>query len=221
MRRLPYAREIVAGLAALAALLLMLPSSCAFAPPVDRKLHAAIGQALGREAVNLLGRDGGVIVITRDTAAFPQPALDVLLENFRREISRAGGKIVATRLIQLDPIRPAEVPPGDFLELIQHSSTGQVIVSLLGPPFLSEDQRRKLGQIKPRIVAFCSGNLAENLNFPSFFEAGLLHAALVSRPLSSLRADASHSSADRFEQLYRTVRAPDLAASRATSPSNP
>ena len=221
MRRLANAREIVAGLAALAALLLILPSSCAFAPPVDRQVHAAIGQALGREAINLLGPGGGVTVITRDTAAFPHPALDIVLEHLKREVSRAGGKVVGTRLIQLDPIRPAEVPPGDFVELIQRSSPGQVIVSLLGPPFLSQDQRRRLGRIKPRIVAFCSGNLAENLDLPSFFEAGLLHAALVSQPLSSLRADASHSSAERFAQLSRTVRAPDLAASRATSPAGP
>src|SRR6266850_497651 len=106
MTRLPNVREIVAGLAALAALLLIFLSAGKFGPRIDRQLHAAIGQALGREAVNLLGRDGGITVITRDTSAFPQPALDILLENLKREVSRAGGNFAATRLIQLDPIRP-------------------------------------------------------------------------------------------------------------------
>lgn len=212
----PSSREILGALAGLGALLLMILTWSQLPPRIDRQTHAAIGQALGREALHLLGPGGGVTIITRDTTAFPQPAIDILLESFKREVSRANGRIAATRLIQADPIRPAEVPPGDFFELIQRSSTGDVIVSLLGPPIFSEDQRQRLRQIKPRIVAFCSGNLAENLNLGPFFEAGLLHAAVISRPLSALGREQPMG-ANRFDQLYKTVRARDLAASSGAS----
>src|SRR5687767_2146921 len=189
MTRLISVRESVAALAGLAALLVIFLSSCRFHPGIDRKLHGAIGTALGREAVKLVGQGGGVIIITRDTAAFPQPAIEVLLDNLKRELRRAGANIRATRLIQADPIRPAEVPPGDFVELIQRASRGDVILSLLGPPILNADQRDRLTQMKPKIVAFCSGSLAENLDLVSLFQADLLHAAVVSRPLSMLRTD--------------------------------
>src|SRR5207248_1548227 len=45
--------------------------------PVDRKLHEKIGTALAVEAASLLRPGGKITVISRDTRAFPQPALDI------------------------------------------------------------------------------------------------------------------------------------------------
>ena len=203
--------EFVAVVIAFAALVATFLTAFEFRPRVNRRLHAAIGEALARETLKLLGQGGQVTVIARDTETFKQPAMDVLLATFTREVRRAGAAMAATQLIQLDPLRPAEVPSGDFFELIRRAPAGQVIVSFLGPPLLAEEQRSRLGQIKPKIVAFCSGNLAEMVDLRQLFEAGLLHAAVVSRRLPSVATDKPRRISQDFDQLYLTMTAADLA----------
>src|SRR5262245_21199435 len=208
--------EIASVLSASLALAAIFFSAHQFAPRVDRKLHAAIGRALAKEALSLLGPGGKITVITRDTKAFPQPAIDVLLESFRRELRRADATLGATQLIQVDPLRPVAVPSGDFFELIRRSSAEHVIVSLLGPPLLTEEQRNRLGRIRPKIVAFCSGSVAENIPLRQLFDAGLLHAAIVNRPSST----GNHQKApDTFDQLYLAVRGANLSTLPAPSDS--
>src|SRR5437870_1736818 len=123
--------EIIAFLSGAAALVAIFLSLCEFPPRIDRKLHAAIGKALAKEALVLLGERGQITLIARDTQAFPQPAMDALLSSFRREIHRSGATIAAIHLVQTDPLRPVDVPAGDFFEIIRRSPSGHVVVSLL------------------------------------------------------------------------------------------
>jgi hypothetical protein len=202
--------EITALLTTSAALVVIFFASCESSPPLDRKLHDSIGKALAKETLSLLGTRAQITIITRDTETFAQPAFDVLLDSFKREVGRAGGNVGATKLIQTDPLRPVDVPPGDFFELIQRASAGHVIVSLLGPPLLTEEQLNKLGPVKPKIVAFCSGNLAENIDLRPLFDAGLLHAAVVSRRLHAATGK-SIKNQNSFDQLYGMVKPADFS----------
>jgi hypothetical protein len=122
-------------------------------------------------------------------------------------------------LIQVDPLRPVAVPPGDFFELIRRSSAEHVLVSLLGPPLLTEEQRNRLGRVKPKIVAFCSGSVAENIHLRQLFDAGLLHAAIVNKPPSATAIGNHQSVPDTFDQLYLAVRAANLSTLPASSNS--
>ncbi len=195
------ATDIVSILVASAALVTMVLFSWDFRLPVDRGLHSEIGRALAKEALSLARPGAEMVVITRDTEAFPQPALDILLKSFQREIGRTGHITITTQSLQLDPLRPVDVPPGDFYELIRRSNSERIIVSLLGPPALTEEQRATLGSVKPKIIAFCSGNLAESLDLQELFKAGLLHVALINRRPAAGAADSS-----TFNGLYTVVR---------------
>ncbi len=195
--------------ATLGAVLAMLLSSYHWPPRIDRPLHRAIGTALAKQALGLLGPQGQILVIARDTEAFPQPAIDVALDSFEREVRRAKSKAATIERLQVDPLRPVEVPPGDFFELIRRVPTGHVIVSLLGPPLLTADQVKRLGTTRPKIVAFCSGSVAEQLDLSRLFDAGLLHAALVSRPMAQQRSGESATPPNTFDQLYVRVTAED------------
>ena len=187
-------------------------STCESAPTIDRKIHEAIGRAIAKEAVGLL-RDGGQIsVITRDTEAFKQPALEVQMDSFKAEIRRAGATLGVTRRIQLDPLRPFQAPPGDFYELIRRTPSGSVIVSFMGPPMLTEEERVQLGTNKPGIVAFCPGNPEENGYLRSLFDQQLLHAAVVRRPNSGQTGFNSGQVAETFDQLYQSVTAAEPSA---------
>ena len=205
--------EIIAGLVTVAAVMVVFLSSYQLEPRIDRQLHTAIGKTLAKEALGLLGQGGQIAVIARDTESFRQPAIDILLQSFKREIARANASISATQWVQADPLRPVEVPPGDFFELIRRSPAEHVIVSLLGPPLLTEEQRNKLGRVKPKIVAFCSGNLAEKIDLSQLFGAGLLHSAVVNRRVPPEATGNRPTTPKSFEQLYMTIKAADVPAS--------
>ncbi len=187
------------------------------APRVDRTVPEAIGQALAREAIRLIGRGGKIVIITRDTVSFPQPAMEIVLERIQRELRRETIPPALIQLVQVDPLRPVEVPSGDFFESIRRAPEGQVIISLLGPPLLSDEQRTKLGRVKPKVVAFCSGNIAGMVDLRRLFEAGLLHAAIVGRPLPTGAPVTGAKFRETFDQLYLTV--PGTDASKKTSVS--
>ena len=173
-------------------------------PRIEPAVHSAIGREMAKEALRLMLPGGQIIVITRDTSAFKQPASQIQLQSFSREIRNAHTSIARTQVIQLDPLRPVEVPSGDFYELLRRAQAQDVIVSFMGPPLLTEEQRSALGSIKPRIVAFCSGSLSEQVDLQKLFQGGLLHAAIVNRPADSSPFSSS-GIPDTFEQLYMTV----------------
>jgi hypothetical protein len=164
-------------------------------------IHSEVGKALAREALSVAQAGGTIMVIARDTKSYRQPATEAALRAIQKEAE--GAKVgVTTKLIPLDPLRPAEVPPGDFYEAIRRAKPGEVIISLLGPPVLETEQRAKLGKTRPKIVAFCTGNLSEQSDLRGLFQEELLHAAVVNRAGSKTVS----SGAGEFESLYEIVR---------------
>ena len=202
--------EFASALTTLGALTVMVVSNCEWPPSTHRKLHAAIGKAIAREALSLLGNGGQITVIARDTATFQQPAAEIQLNSFREEIRRSKATIGTTQFLQVDPLRPLQVPPGDFFELIRRAPSGNVIVSFMGPPLLTEEQRGQLGTVKPRIVAFCPGSVAGSIDLRALFDQQLLHAAVVSRRNSGRSPPSDKGLADSYERLYRSVTAVNL-----------
>jgi hypothetical protein len=198
MAAAPKTKEILAIAIGIASVLALALSFWSVPPRADKTLHARIGQSLASEGLKLLKPGGKFVVIARDTEAFPQPAMDILFETLEVQIRAAGKEIRLVQRIQLDPIRPTAVPPGDFYELLRRAPAGDVIISLLGPPLLQQEDRTKLGRPKACVVALCIGMAAENLAM--LFDAGLLHVALID-------AASASSKLTRFDQLYTIARA--------------
>jgi hypothetical protein len=167
---------------------------------------------MARQALEFMQPGGRITVITRDTTAFKNPAADLQLASFKRAVSQAHGTMGSVIALQVDPLRPVEVPSGDFQDLIRATPQGSVIVSFMGPPLLSEAQRNQLGEIKPAIVAFCSGSLPQRVDLRPLFEQGLLKAAVISKP-SPAPADPSPSSLQGwFDRYFTVVTAANAAA---------
>ena len=167
-----------------------------FPPSAETAIPERIGREMAQEALRLRGANGRVTVLVRDTAEFPQKAVDVALASFESELGRNGAKADGIRRFQVDPLRMVQVPPGDFFELMRRAKSGDVLVSFMGPPLLSEEQRAALGTIQARVVAFCPGYLPRYINLSLMVERGLLHGGIVSR------ADAS---GERFESQYERL----------------
>src|SRR5687768_16652354 len=91
--------------------------------PVDKTIHVEMGRKLAAECRQLLGPGGKVTIIARDVEAFQQPAMTTLVSTLESEF---GESIRSVEAIQVDPIRPCEVPPGDFYELLRRLPAGDV-----------------------------------------------------------------------------------------------
>lgn len=198
----------------LGSVVLALLGTVEFPPAIDRARHAAIGRAMAREALKNVKPGAGVVAIVRDTAAFAHPESDAQFRAFRDTLRTGGSSIAVIQSIQVDPLRPLEVPPGDFYEQIRKAPAGTAIVSFMGPPNLSAEQRARLGEIRPRILAFCPGALPRRTDLRSLFEAGLLHAALVEQDRSpTVAPGAARPGPDVwFEGHYRFVHAAEAAS---------
>lgn len=178
-------------------------------PPFpDAAIHAAIGKALAQQAA-ALGQSGALALVLRpDTTEFPRPAFALQFKALEKELRRAGMQM-ESRSFEIDPLRPNEVPPGDFFEILRKAPPKTVIVSLLGPPLISPEQRKQLGSVPARVVAFCSGSLVARVDLQKLFGDGLLHAAVIEKYPSPAGATRT------FEQLYSilTAATPNSAGS--------
>lgn len=187
---------------------------------IDAKTFESAGWGLAQATLALLKDGSSITVITRDTSVFKQPALDIQLASFKKAIGVERAKLIEICTIQEDPLRPVKVPPGDFFDLIRKARRGSVIVSFLGPPLLTEAQRAQLNEIKPKIVAVCSGSNSGPATLAALFEMHLLHAAIVSRQNPTPSTGASNNLRQRFEGHFLTVTASN-ASSLAAMEANP
>jgi hypothetical protein len=88
-----------------------------------------------------------------------------------------------------------------LFDVLRKSSKGDVVVSLLGPVLLPEDQRLALGHPKASVIAFCPGSSAEVLDPAQLASMGLLHGAVLALPPSN-DPKQSAKKPDSFEALY-------------------
>ena len=201
---------------------MMVIESGGFAPGVNPAPHRAAGTELARQALSLMKPGGQITVLTRDTTAFQNPASDFLLESFQRELRRAHIGINDIQKLQVDPLRLIEVPSGDFQRWIHHAAAGDVIVSMMGPPLLTSEQRRQLGEIQPAIVAFCPGSWPDRMDLRPLFAQGLLRAVIMSR--RDQRSAAVNS--EKFDQNFAVVTAANVddfmaAAGKSSAAKSP
>jgi hypothetical protein len=176
-----------------------------------------VGRVLAQQALARLKPGGTLTVITRDTAAFQNPASDVVFGGFQKELKKSGAKLDSIQLIAVDPLRPVSVPPGDFFQWIKKSSNGSVIVSFMGPPLLNETQLASLGEVKPAIVALCSGPLRTQVDLRALFVQGLLRAAIVTRDSPPAQKTAPTNDRDAFDRQFVVVTSENLAPLAASS----
>jgi hypothetical protein len=192
-----------------------------FGPRIDSSVHEATGWVIAQEALARLQPSGQITVITRDTSAFKNPATDIQLASFRKALYQAHAPVHSEHALQVDPLRPVEVPAGDFYGIMKHAPKGSVIVSFMGPPMLTASQCAQLGENKPAVVAFCSGSLPALVDLRSLFEQGMLQAAVVDRPAGRAPGPRSANLRACFDQSYLVITAANLADLPARFVGNP
>lgn len=195
-------------------------SMCGPGPPLDGRPHEALGWMMARQAVSLL-KGGQITVIARDTSAFQNPASDIQLAAFKKALRKSGLTIGSLHLLEVDPLRPVEVPPGDFQLLIRQSPPGSVIVSFMGPPGLTGGETGARTGAQPAIVALCSGNVSGQVDLQALFQQGLLQVAILDRRDAGLSKGSRADLKACFDERFVTVTAQDTASLPSATGSEP
>ena len=181
-----------------------------FGPPFDPAPHKALGVVLAEEALKLRGGSGKVTLIARDTQTYRNPAADAQVESFKRTLKASGATLSSVYYIKMNPIRLTAVPTNDFFRLIARQSSDDVIVSLLGPPVLTDALAAELGQKRPKIVAVCSGSMPRQVDLRNIFQQGLLDLAVISiEHLAPVRT--ASGSREQFDHLFKVVTTQNLS----------
>ena len=184
-----------------------------FGPPpkIDPRPHIGIGNVLAQHAVKSLGGGGRIVLIAPDTETFRWPGAEVQLKAFHRAIRKANLTVSATNSIKLDPGRLMRVNAEDFFNLLRKYSEADVIVSLLGPPAVTAEQKAKIPAKRPRVIAVCTGEIPRQVNLPVLLEESIVSTAIVSRPVLGLSMPQTDDPAVWFEHFYETVTTKSLA----------
>ncbi len=192
-----------------AGLLLLVASAFLFlsnlpgcSPQTDAATHAALGAALAQSSVRLLGPGGKIVLITRNPSPSVEPALATIIGSLQQTLKKSGQRLAVTNVIQLDPLRLVKIPPGDLFELMRRLSDNDAIISLMGPPSLNASQIASL-KARPKVVAWCPGNIPLQIPLGELFEKNLLHAAIISRRTPA--PPGTRSGGATFDQLFELV----------------
>ncbi len=191
-----------------------------FGPGLDTKRHQAAGWGMAQQVLALVKPGADILVITRDTSTLKNPASDVQLAAFKKALAKGGARIRSNHAMQLDPLRPVQVPPGDFLHLIRNAPNGSLIASFMGPPLLTPEQRQQVREIKPSIVAFCTGSMSDPAELRWLFDQGLLQVAVVDKP-DALRASGSGGGLREYFDRFYLALTPANHGSLPPSASSP
>lgn len=190
-------------------------------PRVDARAHIGIGEALAEQALKSAGSGGKITLVAPDISAHRHPGAEAQLKAFFKALRRAGATVSITNTVKLDPLRLVRKDPNDFMKLLLKQSEKDVVVSLLGPPLPTTEQRAALSGKHGRIVAVCSGDMPLQVNLRSLFEDNLLHAAIVSRPTPGISLPQTDDPQAWFQHFYQVItpaNLSDLPAPRLAAP---
>jgi hypothetical protein len=183
-----------------------------FQPPpgIEPQPHLAIGEALAAQAAKAVGPGGHITLIAPDIVAFEHPGAEIQLKAFHQALRQAKLSVTATNWIKLNPLYLRRAPPGDFADLLRKQSDGDVIVSLLAPPLLTTEQKARIGEKRPRVIAVCSGDYPLHFSLNSLFAENLLHAAIISRRAPG-PAPQSDNPSQWFDHFFQWITAQNLS----------
>ncbi len=145
----------------------------------DLNPYHALGAGVAEETVKLLGNKGSVVVMSPDTSAFKNAAIDGQLDSFQKTLAKSGLTIAATVKFKLTPMERmatgGAVPRDQFLQVLQsHPNVGAVVLFCAFPPLASQDYDALTKSGAKVVVA--SGYVSF---YRKLLEAQVIHLAIV------------------------------------------
>ncbi len=206
---------LIAGLAVGAAAVSLYFALAGRSPKVDLSPYAALGAVTAEETAKLLGGQGRILVIARDTGAESNPSVDAELKAFGQTLKQHAGLSRVTEKIRGTPMLMMATGGGVpaeqlFSALETHGNVGALVLfcSLpsLADPELDALKRRGL---KTVVVS------SYHPDYGRLLEQQVIHLAIVPRSgEGSPSAQRPRTVRERFDQDYTIVTPADVTGLR-------
>ena len=203
---------LLAGLAAGAVAVSLYFALAGRSPKIDLNPYAALGAVTAEETAKLLGNQGRVLVMVRDTGADRNPSVEAELKAFRQTLKKHAGLSQVTEKIRVTPMlmmaTGGGVPPDQlFKALATHANVGALVL-FGGLPPLAEPELETLKKSGVKIVVVSSFHPG----YRRLLEQQVIHLAIVPRPEAPPPgAQPPRTLRERFDEDYAIVTPADAA----------
>jgi hypothetical protein len=172
-------------------------------PKINLDSYEVLGAVTAEETAKLVGNNGQVLVMVRDTGADKNPSVESELKAFQQTLKKYSGLRVITEKIQVTPMLMMStgggVPPDQLLKACRTHPNIAAIVLFFGFPELADGEIEALKQSKVKIIVVS----AFRPGYERLLERQAFHLAIVPRPNASLpTAKVPRTMRERFDQEY-------------------
>jgi len=168
--------------------------------------YTALGVVTAEETAKLLGEEGRVLVMVRDTGPNTNPSIEAQVKAFQQTLKPRRGVSVVVEKFQLTPMQmlaAAGGVPTDqlFRALAAHPNTGAVVL-FFGLPPLSEKEARALKESGAKLIVVSSFRPG----YRQLMERQVIHRVIAPRPEAPPPGSAPPRTArERFDQDYLLI----------------
>ena len=181
-------------------------------PKIELGAYEVLGAVTAEETAKLLGNQGRVLVIARDTGADQNPSVEAQMATFQRTLKQHAGLSQVTERFQATPMMMMAtgggVPPEHLARALQaHPDVGALVLFCGVPPLAdAEWETLKRRGVKTVVVSSFRPDYAELL------ERQVIHLVITPRPEGPPPdAPPPRTLRERFDQDYAIVTAADAA----------
>jgi hypothetical protein len=176
---------------------------------INLTLDQTVGEVVAGETSKLLNNQGQVVLITQDTSADFNEALDAQAKSFQKALrTKRGLTMEAIERIQRPPTnmnRENGLSKGQFLKVVQDHPNAAAIVSLMGFPQLQAEDIALLNPGKCKYVAVFNSAVGidlERLRAQQVMDLAVVARAEVVTPAGT----APRTARDWFDASYSMLK---------------
>ncbi len=180
-------------------------------PRVELGAYEVLGAVTAEETARLVGNQGAVLVIARDTGPDKNPSVEAQLAAFSKTLKRHSGLRELTARFEATPLlmmaTGGGVPPDHLGAALQKHPEAVAVVLFCGLPTLGDPEWRELKQRGVKIIVVSSFRS----EYADLLERELVQLVITPRPEGPLTsATRPRTLRERFDQDYAILSAADV-----------
>ncbi len=182
--------------------------------PINLGTYEVLGAVAAEEAARLVGGQGRMVVVVRDTGPDKNPSVEAELKAFEQTLRKSSGLSAIVERVTVNPMMMMAtgggLPAEELFRLIEKNAKVDAVVLFFGFPPLTDGELAKLMETGVKVIVVSS----LRPGYQRLLERQAIHLAIVPRP-DPPPADArpAQTVRERFDQEYLILKAEDGSAS--------